>query len=498
MTCACATGTKPRPTALRLLIRGRLWWAGMLLIALHVAILLLSPRFAAEHLLVERPVLMLVGLEFFAGLVWLAAVWSPTRPPAFRGTVLYIVAVGTLLRGLMLFSTPILEDDYWRYLWDGAVAAHGQNPYAHAPQEFLDPGDGVAAPADAFARIARDGQAVLPRINHPALRTIYPPLAQAAFALAHGISPWSLLAWRLVLTLFDASTLALLLVLLRRLSLPLPWVAIYWWNPLLVLHGVNGAHMDLLALPFVLGAILLTLRGRRFLGIASMALAAGVKLWPVILLPFLLRPLVSRPRRLAAGMAVAGGLLALVTWPALHGVLGSNSGFAAYAERWEMNDALFMGLLCGTRTVLGWVGASEVAPGVARVCAGGILAGWLAWLVWRPEGSGTDLARRMLLAVAGLFLLSPTQFPWYSLWLLPLLALRPRLSLLLLMVLLSLYHLRYYFDARDSVAVFDRWIVWVEYVPVWALLVWEGMKGRAATHPTSAGLGDGGREGRPA
>jgi len=71
--------------------------------------------------------------------------------------------------------------------------------------------------------------------------------------------------------------------------------------------------------------------------------------------------------------------------------------------------------------------------------------------------------------------LSPTQFPWYAIWMLPLLALRPRLSLLLLMVLLSLYHLRYYFDARDTVAVFDNWLVWGEYVPVWALLVWEGV-----------------------
>jgi hypothetical protein len=109
--------------------------------------------------------------------------------------------------------------------------------------------------------------------------------------------------------------------------------------------------------------------------------------------------------------------------------------------------------------------------------AGGILAGWVAWLAWRPVKSPTDMARRMLLAVAGLFLLSPTQFPWYGLWMLPLLALTPKFSLLLLMVLLSLYHARYTFDARDNVAVFDNWLVWLEYVPVWVILVWEGMKG---------------------
>ena len=475
MTCGFRAGTEPYPDSPRT-VPGKRWrCGGAVLVAVHVAILLLSSRFGTDRPLIERPVLLLVGLEVVAGLVWLAAVWPPTRILSSWRNVLFMLAVGAILRGLMLPSTPILEDDFWRYLWDGAVVAHGRNPYAHAPQKFLERGGGVPSQSDALERLSHDGQAVVSRINHPSLRTIYPPLTQAAFAVAHWVSPWSLTAWRVVLTFFDAATVGMLLLILQRFGLPCLWAAVYWWNPLLILHGVNGAHMDVLALPFVLGAILLTLRGRHLWGVACMALAAGVKLWPVILLPFLLRPLVSRPRRLAAGLAIAVGLLALMTWPTLYGVLGANSGFAAYAERWEMNDALFMALLYGLRAVVGWFGSPELAPVVARVCAGGLLAGWVAWLVWRPVESGADLARRMLLAVAGLFLLSPTQFPWYAIWMLPLLALRPRLSLLLLMVLLSLYHLRYYFDARDTVAVFDNWLVWGEYVPVWALLVWEGV-----------------------
>ncbi len=454
------------------------WWiSGAVLVVCHVALLFVSFRFGQDRPLIERPVLLLVGLELIAGVAWLAAVWPPAGVRASRGSAFFMLAVGAILRGLMLPSTPILEDDFYRYLWDGAVVAHGHNPYARAPQEFLDPGGAVSGEAAGLIALARDGQAVLARINHPSLRTIYPPVAQGAFALAHGLAPWSLIAWRVVLLLFDAATVALLLLLLRRLALSPLWAAIYWWSPLLVLHGVNGAHMDLLALPFVLGAILLALRGRQLWGIACMAIAAGVKLWPVILLPFLIRLLVSTPRRLMAGIAVGGGMLALVAWPSVHGVLGTDSGFAAYAQRWEMNDALFMALLWGLRTVLGWGGAAEVAPLVARLLAGGILAGWVAWLAWRPVKSPTDMARRMLLAVAGLFLLSPTQFPWYGLWMLPLLALTPKFSLLLLMVLLSLYHARYTFDARDNVAVFDNWLVWLEYVPVWVILVWEGMKG---------------------
>lgn len=481
---ASASAENHTLTPLKTIPGKRWWWAGAVLVAVQVAIFLLSSRFNMDRPLIERPVLLLVGLEVVAGLVWLVAVWPSALLKGTKRDLLCMVVVGVILRGVMLASTPILEDDFWRYLWDGAVVAHGQNPYAHAPQEFLSAGESPDARLSAFQPLVREGQPALARINHPSLRTLYPPLAQASFALAHWISPWSLIAWRMVLLLFDAGTLTLLLLLLRQLKLPSLWAAIYWWNPLLIQQSVNAAHMDVLALPFVLGALLLTLRARPVWGIALMSAAAGVKLWPLILLPFLFRPLLSTPRRLACAVAVAAAILALLTWPAARGVPGSGSGFAAYAERWEMNDALFMAPLYGIRVALGWFGSPDRAQAVARILTLGLLAVWVAWLARRPITAAADLAERMLLAVAGLFLLSPTQFPWYGLWLLPLLVLSPRPSLLLLMVLLSLYHLRYYFNARDSVAVFDNGLVWLEYVPVWALLLWESMKKPALRPPT--------------
>ena len=57
--------------------------------------------------------------------------------------------------------------------------------------------------------------------------------------------------------------------------------------------------------------------------------------------------------------------------------------------------------------------------------------------------------------------------------LVPLLAIRPRLSLLLLTALLPLYYLRFYFVAHERKDLFDYGIVWLEYAPVWCLLIWE-------------------------
>ena len=70
--------------------------------------------------------------------------------------------------------TPSLSDDAYRYVWDGKVQLAGQNPYRFAPADRRL--DGV--------RYADRG-----RINHPRLRTVYPPLAElgfAAVAAVHG------------------------------------------------------------------------------------------------------------------------------------------------------------------------------------------------------------------------------------------------------------------------------------------------------------------------
>ena len=122
--------------------------------------------------------------------------------------------------------------------------------------------------------------------------------------------------------------------------------------------------------------------------------------------------------------------------------------------------------------------SSPGGPRLARWLFMALLAALLLWLARKPITDGLDLCQRCLWALAALFLLSPAQFPWYYVGLIPFLAIRPRTSLLLLTVLLPLYYWRYLFLARGQVAVFDYGIVWLEFVPVWMLLAWEWWSSR--------------------
>jgi alpha-1,6-mannosyltransferase len=444
--------------------------AGSLLVMLHLALAQLSPHLGYGAPRPTWAILTLVGLEVSAGAVYLAVVrWGPAVGPD-RSVLWWIVLLGLLLRLIMLGSTPMLAGDYNRSLWDGAVVAHGFNPYQFAPETVMT---GAAVP-ETLRQLAHESGAVIGRINHPSRPTLYPPVAEAAFALAYWLAPWSITALRLVLLAFDLATLALVVLLLRALNLPLLALAIYWWNPVLLKEIINSGHMDVMALPLVLAAVWLLVRVKPTRAFAALAGGVGAQIWPLALVPLTARAVSRRPKFLGLGLALFVLLAGLMFLPIYTGGREGLSGFWAYGRGWEMNDALFKLVFWGsTLAVKGLKLAPGTAPDLARLLVGVLLAAWVLWLSWHPVDDGLDLARRGLLILVALFFLSPTQFPWYFTWLLPFLVLGPRTSLLLLTALLPIYYLRYIFLAQGRAEIFDYGIVWLEYLPVWILLLRE-------------------------
>jgi alpha-1,6-mannosyltransferase len=446
-------------------------FTGIILFILCLTLSFVSSAFEYTIPVASRPLVMLTMLMAASGAVYLTVAWNrQSLVSSSRKLLWWIIGVGLAMRLAMFFSLPMMEDDWYRYLWDGAVTAHGLNPFERTPEAVRLASAPTSAQDSVYVSLAADGGKVLNRINHPHLKTIYPPVAQAAFATAHLLAPWSIHGLRILLLLCDVASLLLLIRLLGRLGLPPAMTAVWWWNPLLVKEIYNSAHMDILLVPLLLGAILAVSSRRQLTASLLLALAVGVKVWPVILLPLFLRSRGAGWQR--AGVAVVLFTAAcLMLYSPLAGRLGASaSGFEAYFSGWEMNDGLFMLPLWLWR---GLARGAQWAQLAARVTVGAILAVWVLWLCRSPWDNPGQLARRGLYAVAMLFMLSPTQFPWYFCWLLPLLALVPMRSLLLLTALLPIYYLRFYFDGQGMVEIFDNWIVWVEYLPVLAMMVFE-------------------------
>lgn len=448
--------------------------------------MLASHRFGYEYDVAEMPVVWLA-----AGLVSVGAIYALLLPPLIRDSLtsfdrpttrrimVCIVGAGLAARVLLLASEPILEDDYQRYLWDGAVVANGHSPYAISPKEALSADD-----RSALGRLAQEGGPIVGRINHPDLRTIYPPVAQGAFALAYLLKPWSLLAWRLVILACDLITLALILALLRQCGRSLLWSALYWWNPIVIKELFNSAHMDAVVLPFVLAALLFAVKERYLGAVLALGFAAGAKIWPAMLLPLVIRPLWAEWQRLITAVALFGVMAALWTTPILLHGFDANSGFAAYIASWQTNSAHFPALETGASAALELAGFAHIEPGlIARIAVAILLGGLVLITSLNPLEGDVDLMNRASIVVAALVLLSPAQYPWYYVWFAPFLAFRPWHGFLLLAATVPLYYSFFHLSAHGQPEVFEETVVWIIWAPVWAALVFEAAHKRWGDRP---------------
>ena len=102
------------------------------------------------------------------------------------------LVAAVILRVIFLPGTPSLTDDFYRYQWDGRVQLAGINPYRYAP------GD---------TRLDDVAYADRARVNHPTVRTVYPPLAQVTFYAVARVGG-GLLAFKLLFGAFDLLTAA--------------------------------------------------------------------------------------------------------------------------------------------------------------------------------------------------------------------------------------------------------------------------------------------------
>ncbi|WP_146505785.1 hypothetical protein [Rubinisphaera italica] len=305
----------------------------------------------------------------------------------------FVFLGGAIFRLILLPSYPIQEVDIYRYLWDGAVVSHGDNPYRLSPQQVLHSQreESSSAELTSLANLkdsSRSLSETLNRIHFGELITVYPPVSQAVFGTASLVVPDNaslyqrVITMKTVLTAFDLGTLLLVLLLLRRMNRHPGWAILYGWCPLVLKEFANSGHLDSIAVFLTTAAILALIIGIAasqikwqllWLACSSLFLGLGVgaKLYPVILIPVLtLWVSCTLSRRIAVGyfaslLVIAGFSLVpmLATAPAAttriiapveadkiselmptdeDSAIIAESGLVTFLSRWEINDLFFM------------------------------------------------------------------------------------------------------------------------------------------------------------
>ena len=461
------------------------------------------------------------GAFFLAGVVMAASFFALVTLPSLRGPhvilflifftiagVAYAFAVCRLGRDnlslklvwgfafifqtILLFSSPTLSDDVYRYIWDGHLLNEGVNPYAlPVKSPLLDTYD---TPLRAF-------------VNHNWMASPYLPTTQLAFAIVSRLAPQSVLPFQIAAVLFNLLTGWLTMNLLELVGLHRKYALIYLWNPLVSIEFAHGAHTDSLMLFLMMIAFWLIVRssGQKsgdakwrkpiylYGSVLALTAATLTKFLPVLLVPIFYRRWGWKGIILFIGLIL--GTLSLFAASAGWGLTGPLDGTGIlgasriYLQYWNYNsgiyhwlEVLFSGYQTSGAVPVEIVGETPIllAKAVTMSLLGSavLAAGWLAW---RTESDDLQLLRLSMLPLGAYLLLTSTLHPWYVTLVIPFLSFLISRSgeaisakaLIWPWIYFSIVVAFSYLTYLDPENLREyTWVRLVEYIPLYLLLGW--------------------------
>jgi hypothetical protein len=362
-----------------------------------------------------------------------------------------------LVRGLVfaaffrlsiLFVPPYLSDDIYRYIWDGRVQAAGINPYRYIPAE------------EPLAQL-RD-EKIYPLINRrETVRTIYPPVAQAAFLLVTRISESE--TWmKAVMVGFEAVAIWAIIQLLSSFGFARQRVLIYAWHPLAIWEFAGSGHADALAIAFIALALLARRERAETLTGVLIACATCVKFFPIVLFPALYtRRSWKMPLAFVATLLIAY-LPYLGVGPMR--VLGSLPAYSS--ER---------GLLSGDQyflLALARCGLNANVPTLAYFIFVAAVLGVLAlWMMQEKQGKDTRYLRNGLVIASVFMMFQAPHFSWYFAWLLPFLCFIPSIPFFYLSLANFVLYLTWLNDTPNRVIIYKA-LIFAPFLVLGLIMIW--------------------------
>jgi len=348
-----------------------------------------------------------------------------------------LLGLALTLRLGLVWHDPVLSDDLFRYVWEGRVWLAGHNPFVESPSSIT-------------LEALRD-TVIWPRINHPEVPTIYPPAAQAIFALNALLGGGPVLL-RLIFVAIEFGCVAAVIKIAKPSTSVL---GLYLLNPLVIVESAWSGHIDVVAVGFLAVGILLWEKGR---GISSVffGLSIATKFLGVIGLACVafapLREHESWGARIRT-LVLTGLVVGLFYVPCVpERPADLFSGFTTYAATWRSNDGLFrlwthvaeatmssessdgekvlvhLDGLDSMATQLHWTktwegrelpnttfAQDQISQFLGKAVGAGFVISVFFFAVWviRDPWQGFGVTMFALLLAA------PTVHPWYVVWLIP-------------------------------------------------------------------------------
>ena len=198
-----------------------------------------------------------------------------------------ILGIGILFRLIFLLSTPLLSQDFFRFLWDGMLLSNGLNPYEATPDLLNQTAPLFSTP---ISQELYKGMGVLSAEHY----SNYPPINQLGFYLASIIGGNSILAniisIRVLLILSDLGIFWFGIKLLDYLNRSKKRIGLYFLNPLIIVELTGNLHWEgFMVFFFIFGLYLIFVKNQWKWATIPMAISVASKLIPLLILPLFWR-----------------------------------------------------------------------------------------------------------------------------------------------------------------------------------------------------------------
>ncbi|MBK8502804.1 MAG: hypothetical protein IPL46_11605 [Saprospiraceae bacterium] len=317
--------------------------------------------------------------------------------------LLFFVFLSIFLRFILVFAFPNLSDDIYRFVWDGQLINDGISPFLYTPREWID----SLPQGESIYHL------LFPQLNSPDYYSIYPPVCQAIFAfcakLGFGSIYWSAVIMKGLFLVAEITTIYFLLKIVRLLRIPKQRVLLYALNPLIILEFAGNLHFEAIMIMFLTMAFWFYIRQRSKMFSLAMAMAIGVKLLPLMFLPFFIRRF--RPKKLIIGFVLLFTTLFLLFLPFINQQLVTHLGSSInlYFQKFEFNASIYYLIRWIGFRIKGYNIIQTLGPILSILTLIIILT--LAFIE-KPKKI-QHVFRVLLLAFSTYLFLSTTIHPWY-------------------------------------------------------------------------------------
>ncbi len=295
-----------------------------------------------------------------------------------------IILFGILFRATLIPTAPTTSPDVYRYIWEGKVIYNGYNPYEYSPD------------AGQLSDLRDD---LYTKVTFKNLPTIYPPAAQIIFLASYSLTGNSLTGLKLIYLLCEIITMIFLVKLLTLKGRNPNLVMLYAWLPLPVMEYFVNAHIDAAGIMFFIMFLYFLEKGKMLPSVIMFALSFLTKLYPVFLIPLLVKKL--RAQKFLYFIMIFIFISVLFYYPFFNGSQSVTKMLSIYANKWEFNASVYYLLTA----VLPDRETARLICGILLFISIGTIASYYKDFVKGSFG--------VLLAVV---ILSPVLYPWYLGW----------------------------------------------------------------------------------